>query len=265
MRRSSSNRTPPGPAPTCTYAFCHNNPVRFIDYDGKDAWILVWATQSSDGSGVTRIGHTSVVVENFNNSFQSTGTYTYYDLWPLSANLGGKAAVQDVAAVYNSQSFYMTTNGVKNTDYSALERYMSSHDMSQLPGMLQNNFLENSRQGYGEGYAPDGIIRLGLNGEQTYKLQQEYISLIRQGSPYNGESNNCTTFVANGINNSGVGSIKKEAIIDWRGILVNFNPFHQSFTPNNTYNQLKSNPNYVVVKSAGNKTSESYEDAIIDR
>ena len=249
----------------CTYAFCHNNPVRFIDYDGKDAWILVWATQSSDGSGVTRIGHTSVVVENFNNSFQSTGTYTYYDLWPLSAKLGGKAAVQDVAAVYNSQSFYMTTNGVKNTDYSALERYMSSHDMSQLPGMLQNNFLENSRQGYGEGYAPDGIIRLGLNGEQTYKLQQEYISLIRQGSPYNGESNNCTTFVANGINNSGVGSIKKEAIIDWRGILVNFNPFHQSFTPNNTYNQLKSNPNYVVVKSAGNKTSESYEDAIIDR
>ena len=248
-----------------TYAFCHNNPVRFIDYDGKDAWILVWATQSSDGSGVTRIGHTGVVVENFNNSFQSTGTYTYYDLWPLSANLGGKAAVQDVAAVYNSQSFYMTTNGVKNTDYSALERYMSSHDMSQLPGMLQNNFLENSRQGYGEGYAPDGIIRLGLNGEQTYKLQQEYISLIRQGSPYNGESNNCTTFVANGINNSGVGSIKKEAIIDWRGILVNFNPFHQSFTPNNTYNQLKSNPNYVVVKSAGNKTSESYEDAIIDR
>lgn len=142
---------------------------------------------------------------------------------------------------------------------------MSSHDMSQLPGMLQYNFSENSQNSYGEGYAPDGIIRLGLNGEETYKLQQEYVSLIQQGCQYNGEYNNCTTFVANGINHSGVGSIEAESIIDWRGIFVNFSPFHKSFTPNNTYNQLKCNPNSVVVKSAGNKTSESYEDAIIDR
>lgn len=137
--------------------------------------------------------------------------------------------------------------------------------MSQLPGMLQHDIRENSIEGYGEGYAPDGIIRLDITGEQTYNLQQEYISLIRQGISYNGESNNCTTFVANGINNSGIGSIKEESIIDWRGILINLNPFHKSFTPNNTYNQLKNSPNSVVVKSAGNKTSESYEDAIIDR
>lgn len=247
------------------YAYCLGNPVNCIDPDGRDAWVLVWATQSTDGSGVTRVGHTGVVVENFNSTLESTGTYTYYDLWPSAADLGGKAAVQDVDAVYNSQSFYITTNGIKNTDYSALERYMSSHDMSQLPGMLQNNFSENSQEGYGEGYAPDGIIRLGLDAEQTYKLQIEYNSLIQQGSPYNGESNNCTTFVANGINNSGVGSVKEESIINWRGIFVNFNPFHKSFTPNNTYNQLIRNPNSTVVKSAGNKTRESYEDAIINR
>lgn len=76
---------------------------------------------------------------------------------------------------------------------------------------------------------------------------------------------NCTTFVANGINNSGIGSVKEERIVDWRGLLINLNPFHKSFTPNNTYNQLKNSPISVVVKSAGNKTSESYEDAIIDR
>lgn len=196
---------------------------------------------------------------------ESMGTYTYYDLWPSSANLGGKAAVQDVEAVYNSQSFYMITNGKKNADHSALERYISKHDMSQLPGMLQNNFSENSIEDYGEGYAPDGIIRLEITGEQTYHLQQEYISLIKQGTSYNGESNNCTTFVANGINNSGIGSVKEERIVDWRGLLINLNPFHKSFTPNNTYNQLKNSPISVVVKSAGNKTSESYEDAIIDR
>ena len=131
--------------------------------------------------------------------------------------------------------------------------------------MLQNNFSENSIEDYGEGYAPDGIIRLEITGEQTYHLQQEYISLIKQGTSYNGESNNCTTFVANGINNSGIGSVKEERIVDWRGLLINLNPFHKSFTPNNTYNQLKNSPISVVVKSAGNKTSESYEDAIIDR
>ena len=142
---------------------------------------------------------------------------------------------------------------------------MSGHDMSQLPGMLQNNISENSIKGYGEGYAPDGIIRLGLDGQQSYQLQKEYISLIQQGEPYNGESNNCTTFVAKGINNSGVGTINEESIIDWRGIFINFNPFHKSFTPNATYNQLKNRKNSVIIKSAGNKTNECYEDAIIDR
>lgn len=141
---------------------------------------------------------------------------------------------------------------------------MSRHDMSQIPRMLQYNVMETSDESYGEGYAPDGIIRLNITAEQTYNLQQEYVSLIQQGKPYNGESNNCTTFVANGINNSGVGSIKEESITDWRGILVNLNPFHKSFTPNSTYNQLQVSPNSVVVKSAGNKTRESYEDAIID-
>jgi len=196
--------------------------------------------------------------------YEPTGTYTYYDLWPLSANLGGKAAVEDVEAIYKSQSFYITTNGKKNTTHSALERYMSRHDMSQIPRMLQYNVMETSDESYGEGYAPDGIIRLNITAEQTYNLQQEYVSLIQQGKPYNGESNNCTTFVANGINNSGVGSIKEESITDWRGILVNLNPFHKSFTPNSTYNQLQVSPNSVVVKSADNKTRESYEDAIID-
>lgn len=40
--------------------------------------------------------------------------------------------------------------------------------MSQLPEMLKKNFRENSDEGYGEGYAPDGIIRLGLDAKITY-------------------------------------------------------------------------------------------------
>ena len=254
------------------YVYCNQNPIIMFDPDGKKAWIVIWATQSSDATGRLRIGHTGVVVENYKlnvntngvKRYEPTGTYTYYDLWPSSANLGGKAAVEDVKAINKSQSFYITTNGKKNTTHSTLERYMSRHDMSQIPGMLQYNIMETSDESYGEGYAPDGIIRLNITAEQTYNLQQEYVSLIQQGKPYNGESNNCTTFVANGINNSGVGSIKEESITDWRGILVNLNPFHKSFTPNSTYNQLQISPNSVVVKSAGNKTRESYEDAIID-
>ena len=116
-----------------SYVYCNQNPIIMVDPDGKKAWIVIWATQSSDATGRMRIGHTGVIVENYKlkttasgvKQYESMGTYTYYDLWPSSANLGGKAAVQDVEAVYNSQSFYMITNGKKNADHSALKTNMS--------------------------------------------------------------------------------------------------------------------------------------------
>ena len=162
-------------------------------------------------------------------------------------------------------TFAVPYNGEDNNDYVDGKGFccndgsLEAAQTRALARAAKNNFQEGDTyekmQFY---YHPDHL------GSSSYitNLDGEVVQHI---APYNGESNNCTTFVANGINNSGIGSVKEERIVDWRGLLINLNPFHKSFTPNNTYNQLKNSPISVVVKSASNKTSESYEDAIIDR
>jgi hypothetical protein len=198
------------------------------------------------------------------------GTYSYYDLWPESANLGGKAATKDVNPVYNSSSFQITTNGSKNSSHTSFENYISNHDISQLPLMLQG-VPENSIKGYGEGYSPDGILKIDFTPEQTFNLQQKINSLITDNKKYNGVSNNCTSFVCDALNSSGVIEVGAETILDWRGFLIGSFSAH---TPNETYKQLTVPTNIpttnnvkktTVIKDASKKTQESYEDAIIDR
>jgi hypothetical protein len=262
------------------YQFASNTPIQAIDLDGLEAWIAIWATQSKDtnGDGSPQIGHTAIVVENFEKvidangkaSYKSMGTYSYYDLWPESANLGGKAATKDVSPVYNSSSFQITTNGSKNSSHTSLENYISNHDISQLPLMLQG-VPENSIKGYGEGYSPDGILKIDFTPEQTFNLQQKINSLIIDNKMYNGVSNNCTSFVCDALNSSGIIEVGTETILDWRGFFIGS---FSAYTPNETYKQLTvptNNPTTnnvkktTVIKDASKKTQESYEDAIIDR
>ena len=280
------------------YQFASNTPIQAIDLDGKEAWICVWGSQSKDvdGDGKPEIGHTAIIVANykqvgtqivtielpfpkfvngFSNSpnsisfsvpiYEATGSYTYYDFWPTSANLAGKEAISDVAGVANKNAFTMqSSDGVMLKDQKALENYMISHDMTQISDLMQGNpQLNGPGIGGAEGRSPDGIIKLNLTPGESFSLNSSLEIAQATTTIYNGLSNNCTTFVCNALTSVGV-EISPEKIEYWPGFFANGKTVNYSNTPNKTYQQLSSKPNITVVKNGTQATSESYKDAILD-
>jgi RHS repeat-associated protein len=255
------------------YQFASNTPIQAIDMDGLEAWVAIWATQSkdTDGDKSPQIGHTGIVLQNYEKiidkqgkvSYKSMGTYTYYDHWPgKGADLGGKGATQNQPPVYQKQGFVVKSGGKITEEHKSLENYISKHDISQLPSIVNGQPEDKER---GEGYAPDGIIRVDITPEQTYNLQQNLNNQVKGDAQYNGLSHNCTTFVAIALNSTGDINVSEESINDWRGFIIGS---FSAYTPNETYKQLTTTPNAdktTVIKDASNKTKESYEDAIIDR
>ena len=160
------------------------------------------------------------------------GTYTYYDHWPgKGADLGGKGATEDQPPVYQQQAFDIKSNN-KTPEHKSLENYISNHDISQLPNIV-NGIPEDEI--HGEGYAPNGIVRVNLTPEQTYNLQQNLNSQVDGNADYNGMSHNCTTFVANSLNSTGVINVSKESINDWRGFIIgSFSAFTSLIFPDSS-------------------------------
>ena len=113
---------------TGCYVYCIDNPVKFIDSDGNDIILIVWA--SHDG----RIGHAGIAISNYKevkskvkvNGRWTTqirmvqdGTYTYRDLWPGGEGAGKQNFDKDLPAVYNNKK--VTLSSILNSDITGLE------------------------------------------------------------------------------------------------------------------------------------------------
>ena len=92
---------------TGSYIYCIDNPVKFIDSDGNDILLIVWA--SHDG----RTGHAGIAISNYKevkskvkvNGRWTTqvrivqdGTYTYRVLWPGGEGAGKQNLDKDLPA-----------------------------------------------------------------------------------------------------------------------------------------------------------------------
>jgi RHS repeat-associated protein len=216
------------------YSYTLNNPVRFIDPKGEDVYVMIWAT--ADG----KIGHAAIAVDNYktvekkdadgNTVYDKDGnavteqvkdgTATYYDLWP--ADEAGKGnATKDIDPAYHK-------NIVKVSD------------------LMNNGYYE------GKDNPADGILKITTDKATDDKVKTGLDAYADTKKPYNGETNNCTTYARSGAENAVGQKLPGEEIS--KGITA--------ATPNQLYKSLVSNPNVSVLKNPGNKVDHKFLDGV---
>ena len=150
------------------YAYCGGNPVNAIDTDGKDVFLLIWATYNG------HIGHAGVAISNYkeerikiNGQWTSKmvpdGTYTYRDLWPGGAGVGKNNFNQDVSAIYQRL----------NVSYNDILR----EDVSES-----------------EGVAADGVVKIPTSFDVDQKVQKALDKYESDNPNYNALTNNCSDY-----------------------------------------------------------------------
>jgi RHS repeat-associated protein len=238
------------------YQFASNTPVAAIDLDGKEAWVVIWASQSKDidDDGYPQIGHAGIIVANYETipvydnetgqvagvTYKTTKNYTYYDLWPAPPGADMDNPYAQVNPIYQKLEFTV----------------MSSKEVDDCTKSWDMSGSEN--------YFPDGVLKLNISPKLTIDLNDNLRRQAETKAKYNAKDNNCTSNVANALNGIGY-KLQKETDCTWLAAIVKgTNPCNSFFTPNKLYNDLLAYKTTTVVKDASGCTKETFEEALVD-
>ncbi|OGF51639.1 MAG: hypothetical protein A2044_02175, partial [Candidatus Firestonebacteria bacterium GWA2_43_8] len=211
------------------YIYCYQNPVKSIDPDGQDAYVIIWQTQKKN------TGHAGIAVENYTKEGLKDGTLTYYDLWP-SKPVGYTEFQSDVAPNYNSK---IINNLSEITE--------SDPSVSGIEGVVSEK---------GEGRAPDSVARI----ETTYAQDQKMHKTAKDVSgKYNACSNNCSTNVQRVIQ-SAIPKFDASRIMKPTGVLKSYYKDASVVDPNNLYIKVKELPRSKEIKNGGEVSDKPYLD-----
>ena len=216
---------------TGCYVYCIDNPVKFIDSDGNDIILIVWA--SHDG----RIGHAGIAISNYKEvkskvkvngrwttqvKMVQDGTYTYRDLWPGGEGAGKQNFDKDLPAVYNNKK--VTLSNILNSDVTGLEES-----------------------------APDGVVKISSDHNVDQRIQRKLDAYELENPSYNALTNNCSDYAEAALEEA----VHKELPVDEK-----LSSKIKATTPNQVFKASRRIRGNQVLKNPGSKINNSFIHAV---
>ena len=204
------------------YAYCMNNPINAIDIEGKDSYLIIWATQS-DQYGHAAIGVDNYTLDTGEKRFVPNGTITVVGLFPDS----DYQALQAVKDERVGEDWYVD-------------------NFATLDDLKSGSFNSNEKD------SPDGILRISTSYEIDCEVMKNISYEVNANKGYKGMSRNCSTFVREGIRVATNQNVKGE-----ESYLGN-----SYVTPNRLFKDTEKLGNTTVIKNPGEKTNFEFKDLI---
>lgn len=220
------------------YLYCENNPIAFIDPDGRDIILVIWATSSQNND----VGHAGIAISNYDKETYTEyddngvarenvrqvpdGTYTFYDNWPaerVSFDLNG--ALTSVKAHRNV------------TDIASLDEFTNG----------------TSNVSPDENRPPDAVLELSTSYEQDLATEERLLQANQKKIEYNGAWYNCSTYVSDGLKAIFGKTVGRESMLG---------PI-KSVTPNKLWQDTqkvakKKGIPYYILKNPGSKVENKF-------
>lgn len=205
-----------------SYCFSLNNPIKIIDPNGQDSYLIIWASQPD------AYGHAAFGVDNYTWStkekkYVPDGTITVYGLFQISSYSPEQARHDE------------RVRGLFLIDTKVTMKEMKT-----------NNF--NS----GENSNPDGIIKISTNYQTDKRAKKALQNEIKLNKGYKGMSRNCSTFAREGVRAVSDKEIKGEESFLGKSYV----------TPNKLFEDTKMLPNTDVLVDPGQKTKYEFKSVI---
>jgi RHS repeat-associated protein len=218
------------------YAYALNNPLAYVDPDGKDVILVIWATQGG------HIGHAGIAVSNYKkveervkegkkwvtkSTMVPDGTYTYRDLWPAEA-VGATNYDENVPASYNNKT--VTRDQLLTTDVTGSENY-----------------------------APDGGVLLTTDYATDQNVLKSLDDFQQANPQYNGVRCNCSDLPEQGIETAAGRQLPVDENIKPP---IPFSSTIVSTTPNQLFKATSALPNATVIKNPGDKVNHTFIEGV---
>ena len=206
------------------YHYANNNPVKYSDPNGKDTYLVIWASSDEE------TGHAAFAVDNYKEIKNKDGSVTYVPDETVTFYELGPARPVDTSTESN-----------KNVPARYQKTIVYKRDLSSRADLS-----------IWEGTKAAGIIQFSTDKKTDDKTKKRLDKFMNSSGKYNAQKRNCSDMAKVGVKSSKKGF--KFGLGKERYLIFSFT------TPNSLFNDSKDFSNSSLLLDPGEKTDYSFRD-----